>query len=116
MKEELTEIPMKSRTLNDLVKYHEDLESDVVTLVRRQIVYSEIVISKDEYERIKNEDDDYDYESLEELRNKMVTDECMKYVGDEQESWMLFHGDVTYATDDLIFWTDKEWEDFWFLK
>jgi hypothetical protein len=104
---------MTTSTLSDLAKYYQDLDSDQITLVRRQIVYSEIVISKDEYEKIKNDDD---YESLDELRSKMVTDDCMKYVGDEQESWMLFHGDVTDASDDLIFWTDKEWDDFWFLK
>lgn len=105
---------MKTPTLSDFAKYHEDPDSDEITLVRRQIVYSEIVITKEEYERIKNADDDY--ESLEELRSRMTTDDCMKYVGDEQESWMLFHGDVTDASDDLIFWTDKEWESFWFLK
>jgi len=29
---------------------------------------------------------------------------------------MMFDGDVTDCSDDLIFWTDKEWDDFFFLK
>ena len=108
-----TKLTMKTPTLSDLARYHEDPDSDVITLVRRQVVYSEIVISKDEYQKIRS---DEDCDSLDELKGKMVTDECMKYVGDEEESWMLFEGDVTGCSDDMIYWTDKEWDDFWFLK
>lgn len=101
-------------SLSDLAKIIEDPESDLVTLVKRQIVYSEIVISRKEFEEIQKSDDNY--EDYEDLKEKMITDECMKYLGDEEETWMLFSGDVTSASDDLICWTDKEWDDFWFLK
>lgn len=108
---------MTSPTLNDIAKYYEDPNSDQITLVRRQIVYSEIVIPKSRYEEIKNKWDlEDDLSSFEELKNEMITDDCMEYIGDEQESWMMFHGDVTDCSDDLIFWTDKEWEDFFYLK
>lgn len=108
---------MTSVTLSDIAKYHEDPNSDQITLVRRQIVYSEIVIPKSKYEEIKNKwylDDDLS--SFEELRSEMVTDDCMESIGDEQELWMMFDGDVTDCSDDLIFWTDKQWCDFFFLK
>lgn len=108
---------MISPTLSDIAKYYEDPNSDQITLIRKQIVYSEIVISKSTYEEIKNKwDFEDDLSSFEELKSEMVTDECMEYIGDEQESWMMFHGDVTGCSDDLIFWTDKEWENFFYLK
>lgn len=108
---------MTSYTLNDIAKFHEDPNSDQITLVRKQIVYSEIVIPKSRYEEIKNKWDlEDDLSSLEELRSEMVTDDCMEYIGDEQESWMMFHGDVAECSDDLIFWTNKEWDDFFYLK
>jgi len=98
--------------LNDLANYIEDSESDVVTLVRRQTVYSEIVISKNRLKQIQNAFGDDDYDLLDELKNEMVTDDVMEQFGDEEESWMLFHGDVQDCTDDMISWTDKEWSYF----
>ena len=108
---------MTNDVLVNASNYLQDFESDVITLVRRQVVYSEIVIPKTRYEEIKNDWDlDDNLDSLEELRNEMVTDEHMEYLGSELESWMMFHGDVTDCSDDLICWTDKEWEDFCDLK
>ena len=108
---------MTNDVLVNASNYLQDFESDVITLVRRQVVYSEIVISKTRYEEIKNDWDLNDnLDSLEELTEQMLTDEPMKCLGDELESWMLFHGDVTSCSDDLICWTDKEWEDFHYLK
>lgn len=104
---------MTNPTLINVSKHLQDPDSDMITLVRRQVVYSEIVIPKDEYERIRNEED---FDSYEDLKDKMVTDDCMRYVGDEEETWMSFSGDVTSCSDDLIYWTDKEWDDFWYLK
>ena len=108
---------MKSQiSLNDLANYIEDPESDVVTLVRRKVVYSEIVISKNRLKQIQNDFDDYDYDLLDELKNEMVTDDVMEQFGDEEESWMVFHGDVQDCTDDMISWTNKEWSHFSSLK
>lgn len=108
---------MTNDVLVNASNYLQDFDSDVITLVRRQVVYSEIVIPKTRYEEIKNDWDLNDtLDSLEELRNEMVTDEYMEYLGSEEESWMMFHGDVTDCSDDLICWTDKEWEDFFYLK
>jgi len=108
---------MTSVTLSDIAKFHEDPDSDQITLVRRQIVYSEIVIPKSRYEEIKSKWDlEDDLSSFDELKSEMVTDYCMECIGNEQESWMMFDGDVTDCSDDLIFWTDKGWNDFFFLK
>ena len=106
---------MTNDVLINASNYLQDFDSDVITLVRRQVVYSEIVIPKTRYEEIKN-DLDGDLDFLEELRNEMVTDENLEYLGSEEETWMMFDGDVTDCSDDLICWTDKEWEDFYHLK
>lgn len=116
----MTKVMSSQTSLSNLANYIEAQQSDVITLVRRQVVYSEIVISKDRFKEIQNTYDEfmYDYadDTLEDLKNEMVTDEVMKDFGDEEESWMLFHGDVQDCTDDMISWTDKEWSDFNRLK
>ena len=106
---------MTNDALVNASNYLQDFDSDKITLVRRRVVYSEIVISRTRYEEIKNDwnlNDNLD--SFEELKNEMVTDEHMGYL--EEESWMMFHGDVTDCSDDLICWTNKEWDDFYHLK
>jgi hypothetical protein len=103
-------------TLSAIADVIEDLESDVVTLVCRQVVYSEIVISKDKFKQIQDCYSSGDYEPLEQLKDEMVTDEVMKEFGDVEETWIAFSGDVQQCTDDMIAWTDREWNDFYQLK
>ena len=104
------------KTLSQLANRLEDPNSDVVTLVRRQIVYSEIVISKDNFKKIQDAAKDYEHDPYFELVEQMVTDEVMKEFGDDEDMWIAFSGDVQQCTDDMIAWTDREWDDFYQLK
>ena len=104
------------KTLSELANLIEDLDSDVVTLVRRKIVYSEIVISKDKFKEIQDAYNDDDLTLYDELVEQMVTDEVMKEFGDNEDMWITFSGDVQQCTDDMIAWTDREWDDFFQLK
>jgi hypothetical protein len=100
------------KTLSELANVIEDLDSDVVTLVRKQTVYSEIVISKDKFKEIQDAAREYEHDLYFELVEQMVTDEVMKDIGDEEEEWLAFSGDVQQCTDDMITWTDRKWDCF----
>jgi len=52
---------IEMKTLSQIANLMEDSDSDNVTLVRRQIVYSEIVISKDKFKEIQSAYNDDDY-------------------------------------------------------
>jgi hypothetical protein len=80
-----------------------DLEK--VTLVRRRVVYEELVMTKDEFERmnqkiagvdLETEDDDFYLNQL-----KMNDIQFPDFVS-EQTEYIAFPGDVTSFTDDAI--------------
>jgi hypothetical protein len=108
-------------TLINAANRLEHSNSDVITLVRRQVVYSEVVIPKDRLKHIQetyhNYDDDSDYYDLvNQLKTEMVTDDVMEYFGDQEETWIFFHGDVQNYTDDIISWINREWDELAYLK
>ena len=107
---------IEMKTLSQIANLMEESDSDNVTLVRRQTVYSEIVISKDKFKEIQSAYNDDDLTQYDELLEQMETDEVMKVFGDEEEMWIAFSGDVQECTDDMIAWTDREWDDFYQLK
>ena len=79
-----------------------------VTLVRRRIVYEELVMSKKQFEQMNNcEDDDF---YLNELEMKDI--EFPDFV-EEETRYTAFPGDVTSFTDDAIgfLFEDYEWTD-----
>ena len=69
---------IEMKTLSQIANLMEDSDSDNVTLVRRQIVYSEIVISKDKFKEIQGAYNDDDLTQYDELLEQMETDEVMK--------------------------------------
>ena len=108
-------------TLINAANQLEDSDSDVITLVRRQVVYSEVVIPKNRLRHIQEIYHDYDddseyYDLVDTLRTEMVTDDVMEYFGDQEETWIFFHGDVQNYTDDIISWTNREWDELAYLK
>lgn len=90
--------------LNDMEK---------VTLVRRRVVYEELVMTKSEFDLMNeknknwNEDEEFYLSKLE-----------MKDIGfpdftNEQTEYIAFPGDVTFCTDDAIalLYPNQEWID-----
>jgi len=86
-------------------------DSEKVTLVRRRVVYEELVMSKDEFDKmnqkIKLHDDEF---YLSELK---MDDIQFPDFTDEQTEYIAFPGDVTSFTDDAIafMFKNKEWTD-----
>ena len=87
-------------------------DSEKVTLVRRRVVYEELVVSKDEFneinEKIKTNDDDEFY-----LSNLKMEDIGFPDLPAEEVKYTAFQGDVTSFTDDAIafMFTDIFWSD-----
>jgi hypothetical protein len=90
-------------------------DSEKVTLVRRRVVYEELVMSKSEFDAmnektyLENWDNDEEF-YLSELE--------MKDIGfpdftDDQTQYIAFPGDVTSCTDDAIafLYQNQEWID-----
>lgn len=89
-------------------------DSEKVTLVRRRIVYEELVMTKDEFdkmnqiiEKVDIEDDDFYLNQL-----KMTDIQFPDFTNGETE-YIAFPGDVTSFTDDAIafLFENKEWTD-----
>jgi len=79
-------------------------DSEKVTLVRRRVVYEELVMSKDEFDKmnqiigrvdIETEDDFY-------LNQLKMDDIRFPDFTDEQIDYIAFPGDVTSFTDDAV--------------
>jgi hypothetical protein len=79
-------------------------DSEKVTVVRRRVVYEEVVMSKDEFNKmnqlikgvdIENDDDFY-------LNQLKMDDIQFPDFTDEQTEYIAFPGDVTSFTDDAI--------------
>lgn len=86
-------------------------DSKKVTLVRRRVVYEELVVSKEEFNHMN--------QSLKECDDEFYLSELpMKDFGfpdfaEEETQYIAFPGDVTSFTDDAIgfLFEDKEWTD-----
>ena len=90
-----------------------DIESaqdeEMVTFVKRSIVYSEITLPKSEFIKMKNAEYAENYFN-EEIEPKMITDDVMKDFGDMHNKYAVFEGDIYYMTDDVIAMCDFEWD------
>jgi hypothetical protein len=86
-------------------------DSDKVTLVRRRVVYEELVMSKDEFdamnEKLCSDEEEF---SLYGLKMKDI---WFTELTDDSAEYVAFPGDVTSCTDDAIsfLYENKEWTD-----
>ena len=91
-------------------------DSEKVTVVRRRVVYEELVMSKDEFDKmnqmiegidIETEDDDFYLNQLK------MSDIQFPDFTDEQTAYIAFPGDVTSFTDDAIafIFENQPWTD-----
>jgi len=90
-------------------------DSDKITLVRRRVVYEELVMSKDEFDKMNaktysenwNEDEEF---YLSELK---MEDIGFPDFTEEQTEYIAFPGDITSCTDDAIMflYPNQEWID-----
>ena len=82
---------------------------EMVTFVKRAVVYSEVTLSKSEFIKMMNDEEPWEY-FCEEIEPKMVTDDVMKDFGNEFNKYAIFEGDISSMTDDVIGMCDFEWE------
>ena len=90
-------------------------DSDKVTLVRRRVVYEELVMTKTEFDAMNAKTYSENWKDGEEF---YLSDLKMEDIGfldfaDEQTEYIAFPGDVTSCTDDAIMflYKNKEWID-----
>ncbi len=91
-------------------------DSEKVTLVRRRVVYEELVMSKDEFDKMNRGIQNYDEENCE--YEVYLSDLEMEDIGlpdftEYETLYIAFPGDVTSFTDDAIafLFKNKEWTD-----
>jgi len=85
-------------------------DEEMVTFVKRSIVYSEITLPKSEFIKMKNDEYSEEY-FYEEIEPKMITDDVMKDFGDMYNKYAVFEGDISSMTDDVIAMCDFKWKD-----
>ena len=83
-------------------------DEEMVTFVKRAVVYSEITLPKSEFIKMKNADYPSEYFS-EEIEPKMETDDVMEDFGNELNQYAVFEGDISSMTDDVIAMSDYQW-------
>lgn len=91
-------------------------DSEKVTLVRRRVVYEELVMSKDEFDKMNRSINDRDQESGEYefyLSELKMDDIGFSDFTEYETLYTAFPGDVTSCTDDAIafMFKNKEWTD-----
>ena len=91
-------------------------DSEKVTVVRRRVVYEELVMSKDEFDKMNRSINNRFEESCE--YEFYLSELKMKDIGfpdftDDETLYTAFPGDVTSCTDDAIafMFKNKEWTD-----
>ena len=84
-------------------------DEQMVTFVKRSVVYSEVTLPKSEYLKMMNDTypDEYYREKIE---PKMVTDDVMEDFGQDENKYVTFAGDISTMTDDVLAMSDYEWE------
>ena len=85
-------------------------DEEMVTFVKRGVVFSEITLPKSEFIKMKNADEPSEYFS-EEIEPKMETDEVMEDYGYVHSRYAVFEGDISSMTDDVIGMCDFEYQD-----
>ena len=91
-------------------------DSEKVTVVRRRVVYEELVMSKDEFDKMNHEVNNYNEETGEYgvyLSELEMSDIQFPDFTDEQTAYIAFPGDVTSFTDDAIafIFENQPWTD-----
>ena len=84
---------------------------EMVTFVKRAVVYSEITLPKSEFIKMKNDDFPSEY-FFEEIEPKMVTDDVMRDFGNDFNQYAVFEGDISSMTDDVIAMCDFVYHDY----
>ena len=84
---------------------------EMVTFVKRAVVYSEVTLPKSEFIKMMNDEEPSEY-FREEIEPQMVTDDVMKDFGNEFNKYAIFEGDISSMTDDVIGMCDFKWERF----
>ena len=84
---------------------------EMVTFVKRSVVYSEITLPKSEFIKMKNDQFSTEY-FQEEIEPKMITDDVMEDYGNMFNKYAVFEGDISSMTDDVIGMCDFEWDDY----
>jgi hypothetical protein len=87
-------------------------DSEKVTLVRRRVVYEELVISKKEFDKMNEHIKEHWYDDFY-LSKLQMKDFGFPDFAEEETQYIAFPGDVTSFTDDAIgfLFEDKEWTD-----
>ena len=78
---------------------------EMVTFIKRATVFSEVTLPKSEFIKMQNDSDHF----YEEIEPKMITDEVMKDYGDDFNQYVVFEGDISSMTDDVVQMCDFEW-------
>jgi hypothetical protein len=90
-------------------------DSEKVTLVRRRVVYEEIVMSTDEFEKMNQKIESSNLDDEEEfyLDHLKMEDIGFTDLPAEETRYIAFPGDVTSFTDDAIafLFENKTWTD-----
>jgi hypothetical protein len=91
-------------------------DSEKVTVVRRRVVYEELVMSKDEFDKMNHEVNNYHEETGEYgvyLSELEMSDIQFPDFTEEKTEYIAFPGDVTSFTDDAIgfLFQNQPWTD-----
>jgi hypothetical protein len=90
-------------------------DSERVTLVRRRVVYEQLVMSKNEFNKMNQLLEGVDIETDDDfyLNQLKMDDIQFPDFTDEQTEYIAFPGDVTSLTDDAIgfLFEDQPWTD-----
>ena len=91
-------------------------DSEKVTLVRRRVVYEEVVMSTDEFEKMNQKIDSFHLDDDSEefyLNDLKMQDICFTDMPAEETRYIAFPGDVTSFTDDAIafLFENQTWTD-----
>ena len=85
-------------------------DEEMVTFVKRSVVYSEVTVPKSEFIKMKNDENPTEYFE-DQIETKMITDEVMKDFGDMYNKYAVFEGDISSMTDDVMSMCDFNWDD-----
>ena len=82
--------------------------TDLVTVIRRKVVYEEVVITREEFDAINSADGDEFCDFLDSIEDGGYSPNFLL-----EDTYLAFPGDVTDRSDDLIFALGprKKWAD-----
>ena len=98
----------------DIVGWSPEVNNEeMITVIRRQVRYDEVVMTREEFEQMNQQmcngqDEDLEWETKEKLDSSMKD---IEYTEPVEYYYTAIVGDVTSATDDVIFTAPLEWTD-----